>query len=161
MSGGHGHVETSNKKIALLVAILAAALAISEMGGKSSQTNALTSQVDRFNFKLLYSGAFRSPSIENINLNAAIRAEQQRRPLAPPRIVIAEARRPRAFQQDANHRAFGNQPVDEHEIGGKFGVKHKKLPDERQQVGGWSKVMRLQHIGCIFPEVAPRRSFAR
>ena len=49
MSGGHGHVDTSNKKIALLVAILAALLAISEMGGKSSQTNALSSHIDASN----------------------------------------------------------------------------------------------------------------
>jgi len=49
MSGGHGHIEGSNKKIALLVAILAALLAISEMGGKSSQTNALSSHIDASN----------------------------------------------------------------------------------------------------------------
>ena len=49
MSGGHGHVETSNKKIALLVAVLAAALAISEMGGKSSQTNALLTHAEASN----------------------------------------------------------------------------------------------------------------
>ena len=49
MSGGHGHVEGSNKKIALLVAVLAALLAISEMGGKSSQTNALSSHIDASN----------------------------------------------------------------------------------------------------------------
>ena len=49
MSGGHGHVDGSNKKIALLVAILAALLAISEMGGKSSQTNALASHIDAAN----------------------------------------------------------------------------------------------------------------
>lgn len=49
MSGDHGHVETSNKKIALLVAVLAAALAISEMGGKSSQTNALLSHAEASN----------------------------------------------------------------------------------------------------------------
>ncbi|MBL6652593.1 MAG: DUF4337 domain-containing protein [Reyranella sp.] len=49
MSGGHGHVETSNKKIALLVAVLAAALAISEMGGKSSQTNALLDHAEASN----------------------------------------------------------------------------------------------------------------
>lgn len=49
MSEGHGHVETSNKKIALLVAVLAAALAISEMGGKSSQTNALLSHAEASN----------------------------------------------------------------------------------------------------------------
>ncbi len=49
MSGGHGHVDGSNKKIALLVAVLAALLAISEMGGKSSQTNALSSHIDASN----------------------------------------------------------------------------------------------------------------
>ena len=49
MSGGHGHVDTSNKRIALLVAVLAALLAISEMGGKSSQTNALSSHIDASN----------------------------------------------------------------------------------------------------------------
>jgi ABC-type multidrug transport system fused ATPase/permease subunit len=49
MSGGHGHIEGSNKKIALLVAVLAALLAISEMGGKSSQTNALASHIDGSN----------------------------------------------------------------------------------------------------------------
>jgi hypothetical protein len=49
MSGGHGHVDTSNKRIALLVAVLAALLAISEMGGKSSQTNALVSHTEASN----------------------------------------------------------------------------------------------------------------
>jgi hypothetical protein len=49
MSGGHGHLDSSNKKIALLVAVLAALLAISEMGGKSSQTNALASHIDASN----------------------------------------------------------------------------------------------------------------
>jgi len=49
MSGGHGHVDTSNKRIALLVAVLAALLAVSEMGGKSSQTNALSSHIDASN----------------------------------------------------------------------------------------------------------------
>src|SRR6476660_5897220 len=46
---GHGHVEGGNKKIALLVAVLAAVLAISEMGAKSSQTHALTEHIDASN----------------------------------------------------------------------------------------------------------------
>ena len=50
MSGGHGHIDHSNKRIALLVAVLAALLAISEMGGKSSQTNALASHIEASNF---------------------------------------------------------------------------------------------------------------
>ncbi|MFI5030898.1 MAG: DUF4337 domain-containing protein [Reyranellales bacterium] len=45
----HGHVEGGNKKIALLVAILAACLAISETGGKSSQTHALAEHIDASN----------------------------------------------------------------------------------------------------------------
>src|SRR6187397_1786241 len=49
MSGGHGHVDTGNKKIALLVAVLAALLAISEMGGKSAQTVGLADHIDASN----------------------------------------------------------------------------------------------------------------
>ena len=49
MSGGHGHIEGSNKKIALLVAVLAAFLAISETGAKSSQTEVLTQHVEATN----------------------------------------------------------------------------------------------------------------
>jgi len=49
MSGGHGHVDTSNKKIALLVTVLAALLAVSEMSGKSAQTNGLSSHIDASN----------------------------------------------------------------------------------------------------------------
>ncbi|MGV3622186.1 MAG: TonB-dependent receptor plug domain-containing protein [Archangium sp.] len=37
---------------------------------------ALTRQFDIVNVKLLYGGAFRSPSIENLNLNPAVRAER-------------------------------------------------------------------------------------
>jgi hypothetical protein len=46
---GHGHVEGGNKKIALLVAVLAALLAVSEMAGKSNQTNALSDQITASN----------------------------------------------------------------------------------------------------------------
>lgn len=49
MEGAHEHVEGGNKKIALLVAVLAAFLAISEMGGKSSQTHALAEHIDASN----------------------------------------------------------------------------------------------------------------
>src|SRR6185295_9186374 len=49
MSGGHGHLEGSNKNIAVLIAILAALLAIAEMGAKSSQTTVLTEHVEATN----------------------------------------------------------------------------------------------------------------
>lgn len=54
MSEGHGHIETSNKKIALLVAVLAALLAISEMGGKSSQTRGLAEHIEASNLWAFY-----------------------------------------------------------------------------------------------------------
>ena len=41
----HGHIDPSNRKIAVMIAFLAAFLAISEMGGKSAQTEVLTQQV--------------------------------------------------------------------------------------------------------------------
>lgn len=49
MSAGHGHVDTPNKKVAILVTLLAAMLAISEMAGKSSQTHALADHIDASN----------------------------------------------------------------------------------------------------------------
>ena len=49
MSGGHGHLEGSNKNIAILIAVLAALLAIAEMGAKSSQTSVLTEHVEATN----------------------------------------------------------------------------------------------------------------
>jgi len=49
MSGDHGHVEGGNKKTALLVAVLAALLAISETAGKSNQTHALSEQITASN----------------------------------------------------------------------------------------------------------------
>ena len=49
MSGDHAHIDSSNKRIALLVAVLAAFLAISEMGGKNAQTEVLTQHVEATN----------------------------------------------------------------------------------------------------------------
>jgi hypothetical protein len=50
MSGhGAGHVDPSNKKIALLIAILALFLALSETMAKSAQTSALTYNIEASN----------------------------------------------------------------------------------------------------------------
>jgi hypothetical protein len=49
MSGGHGPIDPANKKIAILISILAAFLALSETGGKSAQTNAVNSNVEASN----------------------------------------------------------------------------------------------------------------
>ena len=49
MSAGHGHIDPSNKKIALLIAVLALVLAFSETLGKSAQTNALGYNIEASN----------------------------------------------------------------------------------------------------------------
>ncbi|MBA3508078.1 MAG: DUF4337 domain-containing protein [Betaproteobacteria bacterium] len=49
MSGIGEHIETSNKKIALLIAILALTLAISETLGKAAQTSTLALNIEASN----------------------------------------------------------------------------------------------------------------
>lgn len=49
MSGSHGHVDPSNRKVALLISLLALALAFSETLGKSAQTSALSYNIEASN----------------------------------------------------------------------------------------------------------------
>ncbi len=49
MSGGHGHLDASNKKIALLIAVFALFLAIAETMAKSAQTDAINANVEASN----------------------------------------------------------------------------------------------------------------
>jgi hypothetical protein len=49
MSAGHGHVDPSNKGIALLISVLALVLAFSETLGKSAQTEALNANIEASN----------------------------------------------------------------------------------------------------------------
>ena len=49
MSGGHGHVDPSNKGVAVLISVLALVLAFSETLGKSAQTEALNANIEANN----------------------------------------------------------------------------------------------------------------
>lgn len=49
MSGAHGHLDPSNKKIALLIAVLALVLAFAETLGKSAQTAAISYNIEASN----------------------------------------------------------------------------------------------------------------
>ena len=49
MSAGHGHIDPSNKRIALLIAVLALVLAFSETLGKAAQTSALSLNIEASN----------------------------------------------------------------------------------------------------------------
>jgi len=46
---GHGHIDPSNRKVALLIAVLAAVLAFSETLGKGAQTSALSLNIEASN----------------------------------------------------------------------------------------------------------------
>jgi len=52
--GGHGKGESQNKKIALLIAVIALCLAFSETLGKSAQTAALSFNVEASNLRAFY-----------------------------------------------------------------------------------------------------------
>ena len=49
MSGGHSHVDNSNKRVAMLIAVLALVLALSETLGKAAQTTALSLNIEAAN----------------------------------------------------------------------------------------------------------------
>jgi len=51
---GHGHVDPSNKKVALLISILAVLLAFSETLGKGAQTNGLSYNIEASNLWAFY-----------------------------------------------------------------------------------------------------------
>src|SRR6185503_2642250 len=52
--GGHGLVEGENKKIAILISVLALFLAIAETLGKSAQTDGISSNVEASNLWAFY-----------------------------------------------------------------------------------------------------------
>src|SRR4051812_39319316 len=51
---GHGHVDASNKKVAMLISVLAVVLAFSETLGKSAQTTGLASNIEAANLWAFY-----------------------------------------------------------------------------------------------------------
>jgi hypothetical protein len=83
MSGGHGHVDPTNKKVALLISILALVLAFSETLGKASQTSALSFNIEASNLWAFYQAkTIRQTAIRT----AAENAEAQYGDKAPERM---------------------------------------------------------------------------
>ncbi|MFA7279725.1 MAG: DUF4337 domain-containing protein [Sterolibacterium sp.] len=70
MSGAAGHIDPANKKIALLIALLALVLAFSETLGKAAQTTALSKNIEAANLWSFY----QAKSIRQTTLRTA--AEQ-------------------------------------------------------------------------------------
>jgi hypothetical protein len=69
---GHGHIDSSNKKIALLISILALILAFSETFAKSAQTSALSYTIEAAN---LWS-FFQAKTIRMTTVRTAVEAAE-------------------------------------------------------------------------------------
>jgi hypothetical protein len=80
---GHGHVDPSNKKIALVIAVLALFLAISETLSKAYQTEVITKQVEASN---LWS-FFQAKSIRKTTTDVALQSAQISPNAADPKVA--------------------------------------------------------------------------
>ncbi len=87
MSGTHGHHSDGNKKIGLLIAVLALVLAISETLGKGAQTSALNYNIEAAN---LWS-FFQAKTIRMTTLRAAAEQAQLGLPQVAGNPVAKEA----------------------------------------------------------------------
>ena len=67
---GHGHVDPSNKKIALLISVLALVLAFSETLGKGAQTSALSYNIEASNLWTF----FQAKTVRSTTLRTAAEA---------------------------------------------------------------------------------------
>ena len=74
----HGHVGPENKKIALLIAVLALVLAFSETLGKGAQTGALSDNIEAANLWAF----FQAKTIRMTTLRTAAEAAETQLPLA-------------------------------------------------------------------------------
>jgi hypothetical protein len=78
---GHGHVDPSNKKIALLISVLALFLAFSETFAKSAQTSALSYNIEASNLWSFYQAkTIRMTMVQTMAESAAVEAGQTATP---------------------------------------------------------------------------------
>ena len=82
---GHGHVDPSNKKIALLISVLALVLAFSETLGKGAQTAALSQNIEASNLWTF----FQAKTVRSTTLRTAAEALE---------VELAQATRPEQRQ---------------------------------------------------------------
>jgi hypothetical protein len=88
MSGAHVPHEHGNRNVAVLIAVIAALLALSEMAGKGAQTHALSYQLEASNLWNFY----QAKTIRQTTLRAAV---GQLEAAEPPRTPEAQAARTR------------------------------------------------------------------
>jgi hypothetical protein len=80
---GHGHVDPSNKKVALVIAVLALFLAISETLSKAYQTEVITKQVEASNLWAF----FQAKSIRKTTTDVALQSAQMSQQAEDPKVA--------------------------------------------------------------------------
>lgn len=128
MSGGHGGlVEGENKKIALLIAVLALLLAFSEAGGKNAQNDMLSSNIEASNLWAF----FQAKTIRSTTLQtAADSLELEREAIADPARKEAMAKRIAAWK--ATIARYNSEP-DTNEGRKELAARAKKAEEQRDR----------------------------
>lgn len=86
---GHSHIDPSNKKVALLIAVLALVLAFSETLGKGAQTSALSFNIEASNLWAF----FQAKTIRGTTLRTAAEALETELPASRPELKEAMEKR--------------------------------------------------------------------
>jgi Domain of unknown function (DUF4337) len=152
MSGGHGHDlghegGSQNKKIAMLIAVLALVLAISETLGKGAQTDALTHNVEASNLWAF----FQAKTIRMTTLRTAAgprRLSSRHWPTPPfgPRwrneSATGKAQRPVTTRSRRRRRGARSWRPGESFRGGPRGRRHRLLRDRARRAHRRPPVLR-------------------
>ncbi len=94
---GHGHVDASNKKVAMLISVLAVVLAFSETLGKSAQTTGLAANIEAANLWAFY----QAKTIRMTTLRAASEAFEAELTHVPAAAKADYEKRIAAWKKDA------------------------------------------------------------
>jgi len=124
MSGAAGHIDPSNKKIALLIAVLALVLAFSETLGKSAQTAALSHNIEASNLWAF----FQAKTIRMTQVRTAAESARLARPGAAD--PAAHDKQIEAWTQTAAR--YDSEP-DTQEGRKELAVRAKKAEEKRDR----------------------------
>ena len=97
MSGAHGHVDSSNKNVAMLIAVLALVLAISETLGKSAQTAGLSANIEASNLWAFY----QAKTVRRTIVRTAAQQAEAQLPFLEPKAHEALEQRVKGWREDS------------------------------------------------------------
>src|ERR1700730_5064812 len=97
MSGAHAHVESSNKKVAMLTAVRALVLAISETLGKSAQTTGLSANIEASNLWAFY----QAKTVRRTIVRTAAQQAEAQLPFLEPKAHEALQKHVKAWRDDS------------------------------------------------------------